>query len=433
MRGPAPRDARASPPNYTARRSRPVSVGFVRASADNADVVVVGGGPAGLATAVDAARGGLRVVVCERSHAIGEPVRTSGGSFIRPLQRLGVPSSCWHPVHRIRVIGPTTQSVKTYRRAVGCILDVRGTYQWLAAQAVDAGAEIRLKSHVERLLTGGGTGRTTGVRVRDPFRGQHELASRVVVDASGHTGFLARGAGLRPGNERRAVGLEVELRAPHYDAREAVFWLGDEVAPGGYGWAFPCGAGRVRLGVGGLRPDSAAEPRELLDRLLDAFRELAGDAASTGPIEMHSGLMPVIPPRSTRLVGRGLVVVGDAAGQGSTLLGEGIRYAIEAGQLAGRALVHAGGDYSPRGLASYPRGWRRRTSRNLTISYAVNKRISGYHDDDWDRAIRRLDRLTPAQAAQVFASDFSMRWALGVLLTDPSLVRALARHVMRRA
>jgi digeranylgeranylglycerophospholipid reductase len=404
----------------------------VRDTTDSADVVVVGGGPAGLATAAEAARGGLKVVVCERNHAIGEPVRTSGGSFIRPLRRLGIPESCWHPVHRIRVIGPTTDVVKTYRRPVGCVLDVRGTYQWLAAQAVDAGATIRLKAPVEGPLRTA-SGRVGGVRVRDPFRGVHDLHARVVVDASGHTGFLARDAGLRPRNERSAVGIELELRAPGYDEDEAVFWLGDDVAPGGYGWAFPCGDGRVRLGVGVVRPHSDAEPRVLLDGLLEAFHAIAGTTAPAGAIELHSGLMPVIPPRATQLVGDGLVVVGDAAGQGSTLLGEGIRYAITAGRLAGETLVAAGGDYSARGLASYPRRWRRSTGRDLAISYAVNTRIVDYGDADWDRAIRRLDRLTPHQAARVFASEFSVRWAVGVLLTDPSLLASLARAFRRRS
>jgi digeranylgeranylglycerophospholipid reductase len=396
------------------------------------DVAVVGGGPAGLAAAAEAASGGMKVVVLERGHAIGEPVRTSGGSFVKPLQAMGVPKRCYHSIHRIRVIGPTTEAVKTYRRAVGCVLDVRGTYQWLAQQAVEAGAELRLRAHVEAPLRGKavgalGTNPVQGVVVRDPFRGRYELTSRVVVDASGHTGFLAREAGLRPGNDRSAVGMELELHAPAYDQDEVVFWLGDDVAPGGYGWAFPCGDGRVRLGVGVVRPNSDAEPRVLLERLREEFVRLVGPSSGSGPLEMHSGLMPVLPPDATTLVGDGIVVTGDAAGQGSTLLGEGIRYAILAGRGAGHAIVEAGGDYTARGLASYPKEWRRISGRNLKISYAVNERICNFGDGDWDRVIRRMDKLTPRQAAAVFSSSFSPWWALSVLATDPSLVRSVWR------
>ena len=57
-------------------------------------------------------------------------------------------------------------------------------------KAVDAGAEIRLKSPVEGLRRDGT--RVVGIRARDPFRGQYDVDARVVVDASGHTGFLAR-------------------------------------------------------------------------------------------------------------------------------------------------------------------------------------------------------------------------------------------------
>jgi flavin-dependent dehydrogenase len=115
------------------------------------------------------------------------------------------------------------------------------------------------------------------------------------------------------------------------------------------------------------------------------------------------------------------------------LLGEGIRYAITAGRIAGSAIVKAGGDYSARGLAAYPREWQRRMGRDLAISYAVNTRICGYRDEDWDRALAHFERLTAKQAARVFASDFTPGWALGVLVTDPTLLRSLAQALRRRS
>ncbi|MBV9485535.1 MAG: hypothetical protein JO246_05710, partial [Frankiaceae bacterium] len=169
-----------------------------------------------------------------------------------------------------------------------------------------------------------------------------------------------------------------------------------------------------------------------LEDLRQEFVRLVGPSSGAGPLEMHSGLMPVLRPDATTLVGEGLVVTGDAAGQGSTLLGEGIRYAILAGRGAGRAIVDAGGDYSPSGLASYPREWQRLTGRNLRISYAVNERICNFSDADWDRVIRRMDKLTASQAAAVFASSFSPWWAARVVFTDPSLVRSVYRALRSR-
>jgi digeranylgeranylglycerophospholipid reductase len=148
---------------------------------------------------------------------------------------------------------------------------------------------------------------------------------------------------------------------------------------------------------------------------------------------MHSGLMPVLDPSAATLVSDGLVVVGDAAGQGSTLLGEGIRYAITAGRAAGKAIASANGDYSARALASYPQQWQQSHGRDLKISYAINQRICRFGDEDWDRVIRRMEKLTPKQAAAVFASSFSPGWALSVLWTDPSLVRSVWRAFRSRS
>ncbi len=58
---------------------------------DNVDVLIVGGGPAGLAAAEAAASQGARTLLLERQHEIGYPVHTSGGSWISDMQALGIP------------------------------------------------------------------------------------------------------------------------------------------------------------------------------------------------------------------------------------------------------------------------------------------------------------------------------------------------------
>ena len=55
------------------------------------DVVIVGGGPAGLSAGWAAARNGARVAVLEREEAIGQSVRTSGVTWIREARSFGIP------------------------------------------------------------------------------------------------------------------------------------------------------------------------------------------------------------------------------------------------------------------------------------------------------------------------------------------------------
>lgn len=56
------------------------------------DIIIVGGGPAGLAAAEFAAKDGLKVAVLERSKEIGYPIHTSGGSWVEELQKLNIPA-----------------------------------------------------------------------------------------------------------------------------------------------------------------------------------------------------------------------------------------------------------------------------------------------------------------------------------------------------
>jgi digeranylgeranylglycerophospholipid reductase len=130
-----------------------------------------------------------------------------------------------------------------------------------------------------------------------------------------------------------------------------------------------------------------------------------------------------------RFVADGLLATGDSAGHGSTLVGEGIRFAIYSGQMAGETAAEAvrAGDTSAAFLTRYDQRWRARFGREMDISYIVNQRIARWSDTRWDEGVEMLRRLTPAQAADLLRGDYSVGLLLGVLRRNPGLLRTGAK------
>ena len=390
------------------------------------DVLVVGGGPAGLSAAAAAAQSGAKVAVLERQKEIGYPVHTSGGSWIADMKALGIPAELFHPIHNVTFLSPNKEARFEYPDPVCCVLDVRAVYQHLASRAIRAGATLHPNSPVEGPIIEGG--RVVGVVAKDHRNRVGQWRAPIVIDASGFSSTLVTRVGLRQGFKRYGYGAEFDLVAPNYDPDTLYLIMGSQVAPAGYAWAFPRGNGRVRLGVGVIRPDVDEDAREYLDTFVQRLPSLAPDFAGASPVEYHTGLFPsegVV----ERFVTDGLIATGDSAGHGSTLVGEGIRFAIYSGQMAGAVAGEAAraGDSSAAFLSRYDRQWRARFGREMDISYIVNQRIARWSDAKWDEGMELLRRLTPAQAADLLRGDYSVGLFLGVLRRNPGLLRSGSR------
>jgi len=385
--------------------------------AESYDAIIAGGGPAGLAAAETLARRGCSALVLEQNHEIGSPIRTSGGSFIDELDALGVPSSLHHPISRVRFLSPANAAVYEYAQPRMCVMDVRGVFQFLAGRAVEAGAGVRLAAKVEGPVLQ--DERVVGVRTRDAV-----LGARVVIDATGYRSVLLKQAGLDPRIRRFGVGAEYDMYAPHCDEREAVLLVGSELAPAGYAWVFPWGRHRVRVGVGIIHPDSDAKPDAYLDALVAGAGRYGVDLRGAQPLEHHAGLIPS-ECFARQFAGNGILGVGDAAGQASSLLGEGIRWAIHAGRMAGEVAAEAiaKGDVSRAALAVFERKWTKRYGKDLRLAHKINQRIAGWGDQKWDQRLDVLKLLTPDQFVEALKTNLTGGWLLRFLARNP---RALA-------
>ncbi len=364
------------------------------------DLLVVGGGPAGLSAAAAAAHRGVHTVVVHRDREIGRPVRTSGGSWRGALTRLGIPEHLWHPVTDFLVAGPSTRHRVRFNDEQPVVLDVTRTYQYLADQARTAGAEILTETRCTSVRTAADS--RWRVTLQRPGC-QQEVTTRWIVDGSGWRRTVLTLLDHEVPFPRFGVGCEHELATnPEDDNELCVVFLGDRWAPSGYGWVFPTGRGSVCVGVGVLRPDTGASPGVLLRQFLSS--PLAQELMLTPDqtvIDRHAGIIPAS-GLARRFVFPGVVAVGDAAGQALPLVGEGIRFAILSGQMAGTGVAAciAGTATAQSAFAPYRRWWRRQRAR-FALAQAVNLRLARFSDRSWDAGVQALQRLDGDGVARV--------------------------------
>ncbi|MBI3891594.1 MAG: NAD(P)/FAD-dependent oxidoreductase [Candidatus Wallbacteria bacterium] len=361
---------------------------------DAFQVVVVGGGPAGLSAARVAAARGARTLLLERNNEIGVPVRTSGASWVEDLRRLEVPDRFWHPTRMVRLSSPGRTVRFDYDPPINCVLDVRALWQHLAVEAARAGAVVRVRSRV--------TGLADGALEVSGLEGVQQFQPPVVVDASGGAAVVARARGLLAGPRRVGVGAELELYAPGWDPEELWLAVGTGIAPSGYAWVFPAPGGRVRAGVGLLAPDSGLDPASYLRRFVRGVPALARGAE----LEYHRGVIPSDGPIGAS-VADGLLVAGDAAGHVLATAGEGIRFALELGALAGETAAAAAiaGDCSARALSGYEQSWSDRYRGLFAMTDRLNRKLAGMDDKGWDNALSWLETAGPAAAARLMRGD----------------------------
>jgi len=123
-------------------------------------------------------------------------------------------------------------------------------------------------------------------------------------------------------------------------------------------------------------------------------------------------------------VDNGLLLVGDAAAQVSPILGEGIRFALDIGRMAGTVAAEAVArdDVTAKFLSTYERLWRRKYQRTFQIGFVINQRLAQYTDEQWDEKIKMLSRLDPALVPEILKCEFSPALFLRILFQSPGLV-----------
>src|SRR2546422_773891 len=288
------------------------------------DCAIVGAGPAGGRAGIELAKAGHSVLFLEKRDVVGVPVQCGEGLSKFGLENAGLPEEAAWIRERVKGVKAILPDGTHFTVSIpGFCIDRAAFDQWVVQRAVDAGAELRVRTKVS------GVHRQDGGWILETDRGE-PVRARAIIGADGPASNVARWAGLL---QDRVYVKAIEYRF-HGDDWSfpcdgwLIFYYGQKYR-GGYGWVFPKAA---YFDVGVLAVDRV---KELMDGLCAELRV---------PLErIHKRTGGDIPLRYrfSSLAAPGLAIVGDAGGVTNPVFGGGIHPALYSGKVAGEVAVAA--------------------------------------------------------------------------------------------
>ncbi|OUJ19512.1 Geranylgeranyl reductase flavoprotein [Methanonatronarchaeum thermophilum] len=355
------------------------------------DVVVVGGGPAGASAARFASEFGLDTLLVEKRQEIGTPVRCAEGVGKSVEEFIDVDEKFLSK----EVVGARIHSPDgTYfdmndddaGDEVGYILERKIFDRELVKQAGESGAEIKLRTRATDLSREDG-------RVKVSLQrngGVETVESKVVVGADGVESRVGRLAGI-PTNlklddiqscaQYLMTGLDdVDLDYTH-------FFVGNDVAPGGYAWIFPKGDNKANVGLGVSPVMADKKASQHLTDFVDNHPQLNGGKV----IEEVYGGVPVTAPLP-ELTADNIMLIGDAARQVNPVTGGGILNGMRAGKIAAETAKKAidDGDLTKKGLQPYEEK-RQKIAKENKKYYKIKEIFQELDDEQFNSLVNSLE------------------------------------------
>lgn len=381
------------------------------------EILIVGAGPAGLSAAKAACDAGVDTLVIEKSNEIGHPVHTSGGSWVKEMRKFGVPEKYYNPIRNTIFSSPSHDAEFSLRDNMGCILHVRPFYQYLATEAISKGASLSLSTTARSIVK---ESKDLITVKASRFGKTISISARMCIDCSGFPAVIGKSIGLVDGWKRYGFGAEYEAWVENVDRSTSILLVGEDVAPAGYAWIFPLGEHRARIGVGVIRPDVNRNPLNLLNKLLRKPTRHVKSLGRIVPLEFHIGNTPADGPVRRSACGR-VLLAGDAAGQVIPHVGEGIRFAISFGRMAGdiAASVVAEQDLTKAGL--YDKKWKSTSAKKFSLALRIQHKLTTLTDEEWDHGAEILKSLSSKEFVNLIRWDITGRFLVGLIARHPTL------------
>ena len=387
-------------------------------SARSFDVIVIGAGPAGGYLAGKVAKAGYEVALVEEHREIGEPIQCGGLVTPRVFEYVDCKETIIGAVHGAELYSPSGRKLVIDGRDTEAVVVQRAMFdRAIATDAVRKGAHTFLGAQAQAARRDDG-----GVEVVIDQDGEpRKLRCKILVGADGVRSNVAKWFNiLRP--KKIIPGFEVEMTGVRGDPGFVKLFIGNEIAPGFFGWIIPSGdTARVGLCVG------QGNAFAYLERMLTR-PEVRQYTKGAQPILYIAGGIPLGFPRRT--YADNVLVVGDAACQAKAVSGGGIFTALTCSEFAAQTALQAleTGDYSSRMMHRYHRAWTKSIGKELRKDLAIHDSFSKLNDDQFEELFDIFDNPAMIELIERKGDiDFPSKVGWALIKEEPRLLKYVGK------
>jgi flavin-dependent dehydrogenase len=342
----------------------------------DADLIVIGASPAGLAAARKAASGGCSTLLLDKKEAPGTPPHPANTFFKGMFDPSGETVDNSYILRELRgakLVAPSGGTVEII--SPGYFLDRPAFDRFYTQKTIDAGVTVLQGTEVYNIIrqdnqmsvsTSGGV-----------------FTAPLVVLSSGINSDLASLCNLSPIRYPRDIAWakEAVIEAPGIGEPDMFEYHVGSIGPGWKSTYSPCGGDRATLGTYVRRHGTDVSP--FFDRWVEKFKQLKG-LEDLEILETSTGYGDPIITIPRDILSDGIMLVGGTAGQ------SGIGYSMHAGNICGQVAADAvrTNDFSASTLSAYRRAWNKAYRTEHWLGRIGLETLRKMDDREIDRVMR---------------------------------------------
>jgi len=375
------------------------------------DLIIVGAGPAGLSLARELADSNLKILLIDKKRNAHDILYNSSGSFIDPKE-YELPSYLVKPIGKLRF---HSKNETLEVEAKGYIINRVELLKFLEKQAKkNKKLKTCYESTIEKIII-----RNNRIEEIRYVQGNNifNASAKIFADCSGNWGILKNKLGAKSQVFNTSLGIEYIVPVKK-DVDAADFFLGKQFE-GGYGWIFPQDPRTVLVGYGTFCKKNFPGIEDKIRGMWNI--DIVSERCDLPFIERRVALLKTGKP-SRRLVKENCVFIGDAALQANPLLGEGVRFSMEASRIASKWIKKALAARCLKLLDNYSSEWNKKNRAKYKLAWFLQRILNRISKNDV-----KIDKLL--RSLKPFPTDF--KEIIKGNLHYNKLLKLLAKHLLK--